>query len=185
MDGLFKKPRFPKIPSKGKSNGPVSGASLPENMTNLEGHVVPNISRVQEEPQLIAPSDSDLAQPASTVQPGDDPLSQFAAKSLSPLGERTAVVVNALPGAGGLQNHREELAEGEGQEGGVAQYGRYLSEGDHRSIRRFVLELVAKRLLPHLNEVLRNLNEWVRKGGAGGVELCGLYSSIVPTMVHV
>ena len=43
----------------------------------------------------------------------------------------------------------------------MVQYGRCLSEDDHRNLRNFVIDLVAKKLLPHLNEVLKNLNEWV------------------------
>ena len=44
-----------------------------------------------------------------------------------------------------------------------ARYGECLSSGDHTHLRAFVHELVGKRLLPHLNEALRSLNEWVRR----------------------
>jgi hypothetical protein len=44
-----------------------------------------------------------------------------------------------------------------------ARYGECLSSGDHAHLRAFVHELVGKRLLPHLNEALKSLNEWVRK----------------------
>ena len=47
--------------------------------------------------------------------------------------------------------------------GDSARYGECLSSGDHTNVRGFVHELVAKRLLPHLNEALRSLNEWVMK----------------------
>ena len=43
-----------------------------------------------------------------------------------------------------------------------ARYGECLSSGDHAHLRAFVNELVGKRLLPHLNEALKSLNEWVR-----------------------
>ena len=43
-----------------------------------------------------------------------------------------------------------------------ARYGEYLSSGDHAHLRAFIHELVGKRLLPHLNEALKSLNEWVR-----------------------
>ena len=47
-----------------------------------------------------------------------------------------------------------------------ARYGECLSSGDHAHLRAFVNELVGKRLLPHLNEALKSLNEWVRKTNA-------------------
>ena len=43
----------------------------------------------------------------------------------------------------------------------MVQYGQCLNEEDHHRLRNFVMELVTRKLLPHLNEVLKNLNEWV------------------------
>lgn len=163
MDGPFRKLRFPRKPSKGKSNGPISSNAFPEeNPPYLEGQNVFKINRVREEPQLIG-SDamiSEPTQPASTVHPGDDPLSQFAAKSSSPRGNGSGETSNAFAGSGVL-NHGNELMGGE--MGGGVQYGCCLSEEDHRSLKGFVIDLVTKKLLPHLNEVLKNLNEWVSR----------------------
>ena len=39
--------------------------------------------------------------------------------------------------------------------------GRFLSTGDESVIRNFVAEFVGQRLVPHLEAVLKNLNEWV------------------------
>ena len=36
-----------------------------------------------------------------------------------------------------------------------------MNEEDHHRLRNFVMELVTRKLLPHLNEVLKNLNECV------------------------
>ena len=39
--------------------------------------------------------------------------------------------------------------------------GSYLSADDEEIVRAFVSEFVGQRLVPHLEAVLKNLNEWV------------------------
>lgn len=50
-------------------------------------------------------------------------------------------------------------SHGDGE--GNGRYGECLSNGDQANLRAFVNELVGRRLLPHLNEALKSLNEWV------------------------
>ena len=112
--------------------------------------------RPDQEPRLIA-SDSETT---SSVQPGDDPLSQLAAKTSLPLGEGLSETLpNSLDHNFLNDEELMSLGGGVGREG--VSYGRCLSEDDHRNLRNFVIDLVSKKLLPHLNEVLKNLNEWV------------------------
>lgn len=40
--------------------------------------------------------------------------------------------------------------------------GTYLSAEDENVLRNFVSEFVGQKLVPHLEAVLKNLNEWVR-----------------------
>ena len=54
------------------------------------------------------------------------------------------------------------LGEREGGERGEGRtVGRYLSAEDENVVRNFVSEFVGQRLVPHLEAVLKNLNEWV------------------------
>ena len=53
---------------------------------------------------------------------------------------------------------------GEVKEGGVrgkGDVGKHLSAEDEGRVRNFVAEFVGQRLVPHLEAVLKNLNEWV------------------------
>ena len=53
---------------------------------------------------------------------------------------------------------------GERREGGRTapdDVGQFLSAEDETRMRNFVTEFVAQRLVPHLEAVLKNLNEWV------------------------
>jgi hypothetical protein len=114
---------------------------------------------IREDPRLISPdSMSPELSVSLAVEPGDDPLSQLAATSPQPTREglETEESLNILDhnywnNDDGVKS--EEVAQGH--------YGLCLSDVDHRNIRNFVMDLVLKRLLPHLNEVLKNLNEWV------------------------
>ena len=57
-----------------------------------------------------------------------------------------------------------ELSEsGEVSEGvsGGSDAGQFLSAEDEDGVRNFVNEFVAQRLVPHMEAVLKNLNEWV------------------------
>ena len=124
---------------------------------DLVGVVKPD--QIREDPRLISPdSMSSELSVSLAVEPGSDPLSQLAATSPLPTGEGmgTEGPPNSLDH--NYLNTEEGTKSGEAAGG---RYGRFLSEGDHRSIRNFVMDLVSKRLLPHLNEVLKNLNEWV------------------------
>ncbi len=118
--------------------------------------------QIREEPRLISDPESSLT---STVEPGDDPLSQLAAgnRTLPALGEG---LNERLPNMldHNFLNHEDALNSRGGRGGGAVQYGRCLSEDDQRNLRNFVIDLVSKKLLPHLNEVLKNLNEWVSHG---------------------
>ena len=133
--------------------------------------------QIREEPRLISDPEASVS---STVEPGDDPLSQLAASSHTPalgegLNDRIPTTLDHS-----LHNHEELLNSGNGRgRGGVAQYGRCLSEDDHRNLRNFVIDLVSKKLLPHLNEVLKNLNEWV-SGPVHGIWAISFYSFFLP-----
>lgn len=116
--------------------------------------------QIREDPRLISPdSVSPELSVSLAVEPGGDPLTQLAAIPPLPMGE-------GLESEDPLDHNYLNNEEGT-KSGKVAggQYGRCLSEEDHRNIRNFVIDLVSKRLLPHLNEVLKNLNEWVSEGG--------------------
>ena len=56
-----------------------------------------------------------------------------------------------------------EMGERGREGGGRAQddVGQCLSAEDETRVRNFVTEFVAQRLVPHLEAVLKNLNEWV------------------------
>lgn len=152
MDSPFNRLRRPKRSSKGHLNGPTLGESSPKLDSSPE---VRKIERVCEEPQLIGIESSEST--SSSVQPGDDPLSQFAAKTRgNSLGDASNPSMESS-----LQNHEAEEGAGEGAEEKGFRYGRCLSEEDHRIIKAFITDLVTKKLLPHLNEVLKSLNEWV------------------------
>lgn len=116
---------------------------------------------MREEPQLIT---SDLLNSeTSTVQPGDDPLSQLASvTTVIPISNDNSSNEMRIPSSTAdhnLLNHHDDSLVSD--ESGLMQFGQCLSEEDHRNLRNFILDLVTKRLLPHLNEVLKNLNEWV------------------------
>ena len=148
---MFKKFHFRRKPSKNKHNGPIPNNAQPEETPNLTST---DVIKPTQEPQLIT-SDPNLS---SMVETGEDPLSQLAATTSLPKDEisnkRTpnSIVDHNLVNQSDLLNSDESH---------VVQYGQCLSEDDHRNIRNFVMDLVARRLLPHFNEVLRNLNEWV------------------------
>ena len=163
MDSPFGKLRLPRSSTKKNSNGPIPGNTLPEDRLSDLAHGI-KISRIQAEPQLVG-SDSTTfestqnSSTASTVKPGDDPLSQFAATNWLPRGNGSMDTVSNVHGESGLLNHMDLM----GVKRDGVQYGRCLSDGDHQSLKGFVVELATKKLLPHLNEVLKNLNELVRR----------------------
>ncbi len=125
---------------------------------------ITKIERVREEPQLIGIG-MESAESASAIEPGGDPLSQFVASSTSSHGNGSGDVSSQSSEAG-LQNHEGGAGgrEHSGEETGF-RYGRCLTEEDHRAIRSFVSGLVSKKLLPHLNDVLKSVNEWVSVRG--------------------
>ena len=110
-------------------------------------------------------SNESLNQEPLEVTPGNDPLSQLASESPP----KSAVISLLDPVEGSVEQ----------QKGGRSStlVGLCLSLEDHNRLRAFVQEFVGQRLLPHLEAVLKNLNEWVRKrrkkrgrrrGGGGG-----------------
>lgn len=118
-------------------------------------------SWLRQEPQLIR---SEPLSPENSlscsVEPGADPLSQLAARTSVPTGEGPGERTPNSSFDHALQNDESSSVVRPGGIG-AGHYGQCLSEADHRSIRNFVMDFVIKKLLPHLNEVLRNLNEWV------------------------
>lgn len=90
------------------------------------------------------------------VEPGNDPLSQLTSSGEGEGGGNT--VINSVA----KSDSREAISPSERrQRQGEARYGAWLSSEDHTHLRSFVYELVGRRLLPHLNEALKSLNEWV------------------------
>ena len=132
----------------------------------------PQIPNNEETPEIIKPNDAreeaqlfesgsneSLNQEPLEVTPGNDPLSQLASENPT----KSAVISLLDPVEGSVER----------QKGGrsSALVGLCLSLEDHHQLKAFVQEFVGQRLLPHLEAVLKNLNEWVRKrreGGAGG-----------------
>ena len=157
MDGGFKF-KF----KKGRKSPKDSPPTPPSNKQRGELPVIkenPDPNSVREEAVLftVSPPDPDLSSPTPhTVAPGNDPLTQ----------ENQTTIHHALSSADFSESEGKEkytvngAVEGGGSSGG-ARYGQCLSLEDHKSLTMFVEELVGKRLLPHLSEVLRNLNEWV------------------------
>ena len=131
----------------------------------------PQIPNNEETPEIIKPNDAreeaqlfesgsneSLNQEPLEVTPGNDPLSQLASENPT----KSAVISLLDPVEGSVER----------QKGGrsSALVGLCLSLEDHHQLKAFVQEFVGQRLLPHLEAVLKNLNEWVRKrreGGAG------------------
>lgn len=124
----------------------------------------PQIPNNEETPEIIKPNDAreeaqlfesgsneSLNQEPSEVTPGNDPLSQLASENPP----KSAVISLLDPVEGSVER----------QKGGRSSVlaGLCLSLEDHNRLRAFVHEFVGQRLLPHLEAVLKNLNEWVRK----------------------
>lgn len=128
------------------------------------GVIAPN---VREEPQLIdedslSESKQQISSTSLEVEPGNDPLSRLTGSTSSGEGEGGETMTNSLrrtdfAGSG----HQVNALQHHSNHQGSARYGECLSEGDHTNLKGFVHELVGKRLLPHLNEALKSLNEWV------------------------
>ena len=121
--------------------------------------ITPN---VREEAQLMDSDPLGGSQQTSSssleVEPGNDPLSQF-----SSAGERGGegggvTFTNSMRKSESGQEVNEHL---HGDRQGGARYGERLTKEDHSHLLNFVYELVGRRLLPHLNEALKSLNEWV------------------------
>ena len=67
---------------------------------------------------------------------------------------------------------------GERREGGRTapdDVGQFLSAEDETRVRNFVTEFVAQRLVPHLEAVLKNLNEWV---SPSTIAICTIFNRI-------
>ena len=70
---------------------------------------------------------------------------------------------------------RDEKVKGGGRVKGV---GECLSAEDEDTVRSFVSEFVGQRLVPHLESVMRNLNEWVSLNMDRLMQLASLISSV-------
>lgn len=117
----------------------------------------PNNAREEATLFTISNSDSDLSSQSQTVAPGNDPLTQ-----------QSTTIHHALSSAdfSGSESSEKLIAlngpiEKNGGFGGTQKYGQCLKIEDHQRLAEFVQELVGRRLLPHLAEVLKILNEWV------------------------
>lgn len=146
MDGIKFKLR--KSNKSSKESPPTVPASGGREAPAIK--VVPTPNNARHEATLSSNSDQDL----NAVAPGNDPLTQD-----------TGTIHHALSSADFSSNeaYDKQLTNGP-SEGGVAlgsKFGQCLKIEDHQRLAEFVEVLVGKRLLPHLTEVLKNLNEWV------------------------
>ena len=170
VDGPFRSLKL-KLKSKNKTKHEAT-EQAPNNSSQQVGHIPvaavdPNLLKpnVREEAKLI---DTNSDEELSSVATGDDPLSQIAARSADGIATATGTPSSRggdagepnsdAPGNGaGVRGVR-----GEGGEGGRVKVGHCLSLEDHNQLRAFTQEFVAERLLPHLETVLKSLNDWVR-----------------------
>ena len=132
----------------------------------------PHVPNNEEPPEIIKPNDareeaklimSDSNEslnhePRSEVPPGNDPLSQLASESPT-----KSAVISLLDPVRGSRSVGEDQKSG----GSSSSVGQCLSLEDHNRLRMFVQEFVGLKLLPHLEAVLKNLNEWVGEGKKG------------------
>lgn len=129
----------------------------------------PHVPNNEEPPEIIKPNDareeaklilSDSneslnQEPRLEVPPGNDPLSQLASESPT-----KSAVISLLDPVRGSRSVGEEHTSGNSS----SSLGQCLNLEDHNRLRTFVQEFVGQRLLPHLEAVLKNLNEWVGEG---------------------
>ena len=155
MDGRFKL-KLRKSNKSSKESSPIVPNNKGKSPTN---NAVPDPNSARKEPTLftISTSDSDLNN-SQAVAVGNDPLTQ-----------NSGTIHHALSNADftGGESCEKYVTNGSiegGRETGSVRYGQCLKIEDHERLAGFVQELVGKRLLPHLSEVLKNLNEWVREG---------------------
>ena len=173
-DSAFRKFHFRKRSKKKNSNAstPSTPSSLVPNNAHPEANSRPDPileeqqQKLVDSPAVASPENSLSSSSSSSVlEPGADPLSKLAAaKSSKSSLTKEEAHSNSLEWS--YLNNEEGGYPGEGVVS--VQYGKCLSEEDHRNLRNFVIDLVSKRLLPHLNEVLKSLNEWVSVEGGGG-----------------
>ena len=157
MDGGFKF-KFKKGRKSPKDSPPTASSDQHKGELPVIKET-PDPNSVREEAVLftVSPPDPDATSPTPhTVAPGNDPLTQ----------DNQTTIHHALSSSDFSESEGKEkysvngAVEGGGRSGGT-RYGQGLSLEDHTRLAMFVEELVGKRLLPHLSEVLRNLNEWV------------------------
>ena len=136
-----------------------SPPTVPNNKGNSPtNNAVPDLNSAREEPTLFTISNSDSDLNTQAVAVGNDPLTQNS-------GTIHHALSNADFSVG--ESCEKYVTNGpieRGRETGNMRYGQCLKIEDHERLGEFVQELVGKRLLPHLSEVLKNLNEWVRGG---------------------
>lgn len=158
MDGgLNLKRRFKlKSKNKAKKDATTKSTSIPNNTHQSGSDSSPEFIKpnVREEAKLIdldplnSPTSPEFNQ-SSIVTPGNDPLSQLAGSPDNEEEER-------------LSNSSSPSSEAGSSSNILRQFGQCLSQEDHNNLQAFVQELVGKRLLPHLNDVLKSLNDTVR-----------------------
>ena len=155
MDGGFKWKR--RFKSKNKAKKDTSKTTAVPNNTHQSGSdsspefIKPN---VREEAKLfdLDPLNSPTldANQSSIVAPGNDPLSQLAGSPDDQEEEER------------LSNSSTPPSEDNSVSNLLRQYGQCLSQEDHNNLQAFVQEMVGKRLLSHLNDFLKTLNDTVR-----------------------
>ena len=118
-------------------------------------------SEVREEPMLID-LDSEPAPSfnSSNVELGSDPLTQLRVAEPS-----YSLMVQS--GSGNLSSSNESIVSGSQLldrvgSGSHRAVGQCLSLSDHNTLRTFVQEFLFGKLVPHMDSVLRKLNETVK-----------------------
>ena len=152
--GKKSKKKTPSTSSYGTTPSSPNNAHHGETTNSAEIIIAPN---VREEAQLMDndtfAGDRQTSGSSLEVEPGNDPLSLITSSGEGEGGETT--IINSMTKSESI------LPSEHWQRQSGARYGACLSNEDHTNLRSFVYELVGRRLLPHLNEALKSLNEWV------------------------
>ncbi len=148
VDGI--KFKFRKSNKSSKESPPIVPANGGETPSIK---IIPTPNNVRHEATLSSNSEQDL----DAVAPGNDPLTQGS-----------GTIHHALSSAdvSTSELYDKQLTNGPNEGAGRlaaagSKYGQCLKLEDHQRMAEFVEVLVGRRLLSHLTEVLKNLNEWV------------------------
>lgn len=172
VDGGFNlKKRF-KSKSKNKSKKDTAKSTpIPNNAHQSGSDSSPEIIKpnVREEAKLIdldslnSPTTSEPNQ-SSMVAPGNDPLSQLASTPADEeKEEEESLSSSSTPPS--MRSSSSNL---------IRQYGQCLSKEDHSNLQVFVQEMVGKKLLTHLNDLLKTLNDTVREYSCWYMYVCAI-----------